>query len=140
VRASLRAALVPALASLALAAGVARAERGAPAVVAFRDEGGRVSMTVRGGSSATIELASPTLAVVHVAGAKAPRRIDRLPIDATAFRGPVARVEVKPTAAGLDLRVHVTKGATVSSRAAEGAVVIEVGRAEAPASSDAPGE
>ena len=80
------------------------------------------------------------LAVVHVAGAKALRRIDRLPIDATAFRGPVERLEVKPTASGLDLRVRVTNGATFSSRAAEGAVVIEVASAGARTSGDATGE
>jgi hypothetical protein len=64
--------------------------------------------------------------VVHVAGAKASRRIDRLPLDTTAFRGPVARVEVKGAAGGLDVRVHVAKGAALTTRDAEGAIAIDV--------------
>jgi hypothetical protein len=129
VRVSLRAGLVFALVA-SLAPRAVRAERGAPAAVAFRDEGGRVTITVRGGTSATIARPSPTLALVHVVGAKAPRRIDRLPLDASAFRGPVARVEVRAVSGGVDLRVHVAKGATIASREAEGAIALDVAGAE----------
>ena len=115
-----------ALAALLAHAAESRAAEGAPASVAFHGAEGRAELLVRGGTSATVERPSPTLAVVRVAGAKAPRRIDRLPLDTTAFRGPVARVEVKGSAGGLDVRVHLAKGATIATRASEGAIAIDV--------------
>ncbi len=125
-----RSAVLATVAALSLAAPAARAGEPVPATVAFRGGAARAELLVRGGTSATVELRSPTLALVQVAGAKAPRRIDRLPIDASAFRGPVGRVEVRAVSGGVDLRVHLAKGATITSREAEGAIALDVVGAE----------
>ncbi len=122
----LRSSVVASLAVLPLLGPSARAGERVPATVAFRSDEGRAKIEVRGGTSAAILRPSPTLAVVHVAGAKAPRRIDRLPLDTTAFRGPVVRVDVKGTPGGLDIRLHVAKGAAVTTREAGGAIAIDV--------------
>jgi hypothetical protein len=109
-------------ASTALAAG-------APAAVAFRGAEGRAEVVVRGakGQTAGVTNVSPTEFVVHVPGARAARRIDRLPIDASAFDGPVVRVRVQPVAGGLDVRVTCRQpNHTTEVVAAEGEVRIEV--------------
>ena len=95
---------------------VALAAAAAPpkaAVVAFRVEKGAPHVRIREGVSAAIETSADAhLVTIHVAGAKASRRIDRLPIDTAGFGTVVERIEVVRESAGLTLRVHL-KGASL---------------------------
>lgn len=94
---------------IAFGSSVGAAAPGAPAVVGFRVENGVPHVRVRGGASADIETKGDAKVVVlRIPGAKALRRIDRLPIETGAFGTLVQRIDVQNDAAGLVLRVRLS--------------------------------
>lgn len=113
---------------------VAAAEPAAPGLIRFRDAEGSAEVRVRGATTVKVDEGGGQVVVVHVRGATPARRVDRLALDTSAFRTPLARVEVKAEAGGLVLRLSVARGARVSATAEAGSGVLV--RVEGAASKD----
>ena len=91
----------------------------------FRVTEGAAELRVRGASAVSVDEGAGTSVVVHVVGTIPGRRVDRLPLDTSAFGTMLSRVEVVPQARGLALRLSVARGARVSAvvEGASGALV-----------------
>lgn len=108
-----------------LLSSAAVAAPGEPALVSFRAEEGAAEVRVRGATAARADGASGGVVIVHVSGARATRRVDRLALDTSAFGVAVKRVEVVREGEGLALRLSVAAGARVAAsvETGRGAVV-----------------
>jgi hypothetical protein len=110
-----------------LLSSIAAAGPAEPALVTFRATEGVAEVRVRGATAVKVDEASGPVIVVHVSGATAARRVDRLALDTSAFGTSLARVEVKPEPGGVALRLVVVRGAHVQgSNEAGGGVVVRV--------------
>jgi hypothetical protein len=110
-----------------LVSSVAAAGPAEPASVSFRAAGAGAELRVRAGTAVKVEEGTGPVVVVHVVGASASRRVDRLPLDTSAFGTALTRVDVKPEPAGLVLRLSVSQGARVAANVdAAGGVVVRV--------------